>query len=84
MAKKDKKTDDHGWDVGGRRREEDPDIQFLRLKARKARPAKALLWAILVALLIVILARENSKTGRGGQPQSWHSCSPSVLHFRPS
>lgn len=56
---KNKKTDDHGWDVGGRRREEDPDIQFLRLKARKARPAKALLWAILVALLIVIYLLQN-------------------------
>lgn len=56
---KNKKTDDHGWDVGGRRREEDPDIQFLRLKARKARPVKALLWGILVALLIVIYLLQN-------------------------
>lgn len=59
MVRKDKKTDDHGWDVGGRRREEDPDIQFLRLKARKARPVKALLWGILVALLIVIYLLQN-------------------------
>lgn len=59
MARKDKKTDDHGWDVGGRRREEDPDVQFLKLKARKARPVKALLWAILVALIVVIYLLQN-------------------------
>lgn len=52
-------TTTDGDGSGGRRREEDPDIQFLRLKARKARPAKALLWGILVALLIVIYLLQN-------------------------
>lgn len=59
MAKQTKKQDDHGWSIGGRRREEDPDIQFLKLKARKARPMKALLWAILVALIVVIYLLQN-------------------------
>lgn len=58
MAKKNR-TDDHGWDVGGRRKEEDPDIQFLKLKARNARPTKALLWGILVMLLIVVYMLQN-------------------------
>lgn len=58
MAKKNR-TDDHGWDVGGRRKEEDPDVQFLKLKARNARPTKALLWGILVMLLIVVYMLQN-------------------------
>lgn len=58
MAKK-QQTDDHGWTVGGRRKEEDPDVQFLKLKARKARPTKALLWAILILLLIIVYMLQN-------------------------
>lgn len=53
------KHDEYGWDRVEKKKEPDPDLQYLKLRAKQARPARYALYALVVVGILILYMLMN-------------------------
>ena len=53
------KHDEYGWGRVEKNKEPDPDLQYLKLRAKQARPARYALYALVVVGILILYMLMN-------------------------